>query len=97
MLFYNIQCNHHHFHMEYFEYDYSFFYICFNILIKYIKFIIDMFNSLYTYYNLYNVIIYIRNIYISYIPLIWSMSITYNYFTFFYIAQPVEQIENKKD
>jgi len=56
-----------------------------------------MFDSLYTYYNLYNVIIYIKNIHISYTPLIWSMSITYNYFTFFYIAQPVEQIENKKD
>lgn len=56
-----------------------------------------MFDSLYTYYNLYNVIIYIKNIYVSYLPLIWSMSITYNYFTFFYILQRVEQLLDKKD
>ena len=56
-----------------------------------------MLYSLYTYYNLYNVVTYIRNIYISYIPLIWIMSITYNYFTFLYIAKSIEILENKKD
>jgi hypothetical protein len=94
MLFYNIQYNHHLFHMEYFEHYYSFFNICFNILFKNIKFIIDMFDSLYTYYNLYNVIIYIKQIYISYLPLIWTMSITYNYFTFLYIAQNIEILKD---
>ena len=53
-----------------------------------------MFDSLYTYYNLYNVVIYIRGIYISYIPLIWIMSITYNYFTFLYILQSIEILED---
>ena len=53
-----------------------------------------MLYSLYTYYNLYNVVTYIRNIYISYIPLIWTMSITYNYFTFLYIAQSIEILED---
>lgn len=38
-----------------------------------------MFNSLYTYYNLYNVIIYIRGIYISYLPLMWIMATSYTY------------------
>ena len=63
-------------------------------LFKNIKFIIDMFDSLYTYYNLYNIITYIRGIYISYLPLIWTMSITYNYFTFLYIAQNIEILED---
>lgn len=53
---------------------------------------------LYKYYNLYNVIIYIKNIHISYLPLIWTMSITYNYLaymsTFLYIAQNIEILED---
>jgi hypothetical protein len=53
-----------------------------------------MFDSLYAYYNLYNVITYIRNIYVSYLPIIWTMSITYNYFTFLYIAQSIEILED---
>jgi len=104
MLFYNIQYNHHHFHMEYFEYDYSFFIICFNILFKNIKFIIDMFDSLYTFYNVwyvYNIILHIHGIYLAYNFFMWTMATSYTYLaymlTFFYIAQPVEQLENKKD
>ena len=62
-----------------------------------------MFDSLYTFYNVwyvYNIILHIHGIYIAYNFFMWTMMTSYTYLaymlTFFYIAQPVEQLENKK-
>jgi hypothetical protein len=63
-----------------------------------------MFDSLYTFYNVwyvYNIILHIHGIYVAYNFLMWTMVTSYTYLaymlTFFYISQPIEQLEDKKD
>ena len=61
-----------------------------------------MFYSLYTLYNfwyIYSTILHIHGIYVAYSFLMWTMSTSYTYLaymlTFFYVAQPIKQLEDK--
>ena len=58
-----------------------------------------MFYNLYQLWNVYRLILHLHGIYIAYSFLCWSFSTSYSYLaymvTFFYVVEPVGQLEDK--
>ena len=60
-----------------------------------------MIYNLYQIWKVYNIILHIHGVYIAYTYLCWTLSATYSYFTlflsYFYVSEPLKQIEDKKE
>ena len=58
-----------------------------------------MLYNLYQLWNIYRLILYLHGAYVAYSFLMFAMATSYTYLaymlTFFYVAQPVKQLEDK--
>jgi len=60
-----------------------------------------MFYNIYQLWVIYTIILQLHGVYVAYSFLMWSFATSFTYLaymlTFVYVAQPVEQLEDKKD